>query len=159
MLNASGWIVQSRNTVNLNAGAGIAVREYHTDIGPVDYVLFVNKKPVGVLEAKKEDEAYHLSIHESQATDYAKSSLKYQINKEPLPYIYLSTGAVTKFMDSRDPKPRFREIFSFHRPETLQLWQLGEQSLRARLPDHGYKPLGSILQTIPTQSTNPDGNR
>ena len=48
-----GWVIQNKNQINLNAGLGIAVREYQTDIGPADYVLFVDKKPVGIIEAKR----------------------------------------------------------------------------------------------------------
>ena len=54
MLTASGWQVQSKKQINLAAGIGVAVREYQTNIGPADYILFVNKKPVGVIEAKRE---------------------------------------------------------------------------------------------------------
>ncbi len=53
-LQVCGWIIQKKKEINLNAGVGIAVREYQTDVGPADYVLFVDKKPVGVIEAKKE---------------------------------------------------------------------------------------------------------
>ena len=49
----SGWLIQSKNKINLNAGIGIAVREYQTDIGPADYVLFVDRKPVVIIEAKR----------------------------------------------------------------------------------------------------------
>jgi type I restriction enzyme R subunit len=45
MLFASGWIVQPKDKINLNAGLGIAVTEYQTEVGPADYVLFVDKKP------------------------------------------------------------------------------------------------------------------
>lgn len=44
MLIASGWVVQSKKQVNLQAGIGVAIREYQTDIGPADYILFVDKK-------------------------------------------------------------------------------------------------------------------
>ena len=53
-------------------GVGIAVKEYLTDVGPADYVLFVNKEPVGILEAKREEEAVKFSTHEQQVEDYAK---------------------------------------------------------------------------------------
>jgi len=49
MLVASGWIVQSKNNFNLTAGSGVAVREYSTSVGPADYILFVNKQPVGLI--------------------------------------------------------------------------------------------------------------
>ena len=62
----AGWIVQNKNQINLNAGLGVAVREYQTDIGPADYVLFVDKKPVGIIEAKRAEEGVHLTMHEDQ---------------------------------------------------------------------------------------------
>lgn len=65
-LTACGWIIQNKRSINLNAGIGIAVREWQTDIGPTDYVLFVDKKPVGIVEEKKKEEGIHLTIHEDQ---------------------------------------------------------------------------------------------
>ncbi|WP_295625475.1 hypothetical protein [uncultured Nitrosomonas sp.] len=55
LLQQAGWMVQSAKNINLNAGLGQAVREYQTDVGPADYVLFIDKKAVGVIEAKKAD--------------------------------------------------------------------------------------------------------
>ena len=51
-LQKAGWIVQSLKQLNLSAGQGVAVREFPTSTGPVDYALFVNGIPVGVIEAK-----------------------------------------------------------------------------------------------------------
>jgi len=51
----SGWRVQDKGKIDFNAGQGIAVREYPTEIGPADYVLFVDLRAVGVIEAKPED--------------------------------------------------------------------------------------------------------
>ena len=55
-LAACGWAIQDHKKINLQASAGVAVREYRTDVGPVDYVLFVDGKPVGVIEAKRKEE-------------------------------------------------------------------------------------------------------
>lgn len=44
MLGEAGWLVQSKDKVDLHANIGVAVREYQTDVGPADYVLFVNHK-------------------------------------------------------------------------------------------------------------------
>ena len=129
-----GWVVQSKKQINLDAGNGVAVMEYQTDIGPADYVLFVNKKAVGIIEAKREEEAVHFSDHEAQSEGYASAKLKY-LNNEKLPFVYESTGSVTRFTDFRDPKPRARIVFSFHRPETLAEWLKQEASLRKRLHD------------------------
>ncbi len=131
-LKACGWIIQNKKTINLNAGLGVAVREYQTDVGPADYVLFVAGKPVGIIEAKAKDEGFRLSVHEDQAEDYAAAKLKY-LNNEKLPFVYLSTGEVTTFTDFRDPKPRARTVFSFHRPKTIQDWLKKPESLRASL--------------------------
>jgi type I restriction enzyme R subunit len=134
MLIASGWLVQSKNEIKLNTGLGIAIREYQTEVGPADYVLFVDKKPVGIIEAKRAEEAVHLTMHEVQSEGYATAKLKY-LNNERLPFVYESTGELTRFTDYRDPKPRSRPVFSFHRPETFADWIKQSSSLRKRLLD------------------------
>jgi type I restriction enzyme, R subunit len=133
-LTECGWIVQSKKEINLNAGLGVAVREYQTDVGPADYVLFVDGKPVGIVEAKKEDEGVRITNHETQSSDYAKSKLKH-LNNDPLPFVFESTGIVTRFTDYRDPKPRSRPVFSFQRPETFRGLTKSGTSLRQRLFD------------------------
>lgn len=133
-LQACGWLVQNLKDINLRSGIGVAVREYLTDVGPADYVLFVDGKPCGVIEAKREEEGHKINSHENQAEEYASAKLKHLKNK-PLPYVYLSTGEITKFTDFCDPKPRSREVFSFHRPETLLEWMGRDNSLRRRLLD------------------------
>ena len=133
-LIACGWIVQGIKEINLNAGRGVAVREYLTDVGPADYVLFVEGKPCGLIEAKREEEAYRIHSHEQQSEDYANARLKH-LKNAPLPYVYISTGEITRFTDYTDPKPRSREVFSFHRPQTLSEWVKSGKSLRNRLLD------------------------
>ncbi len=135
-LTAAGWAVQDKTTIDLNEGAGQAIREYTTDTGPADYVLFIDKKPVGVIEAKKETLGHNITVAEDQTADYAAAELKWVQNTGiPLPFLYEATGVLTRFTDQRDPKPRSREIFSFHRPETLREFLSQEKSLRGRLHD------------------------
>jgi len=138
-LIACGWIVQSKSKINLSAGIGVAVREYSTEVGPADYVLFVDGKPVGIIEAKREEEGHKLTVHEDQAEDYATAKLKY-LNNEKLPFVYLSTGEVTTLTDFRDPKPRGRNVFTFHRPETLRGWLKKTKSVRSVLHDLNKLP-------------------
>ena len=142
-LMACGWFVQSKSKINLNACTGVAVREYSTEVGPADYVLFVDGKPVGIIEAKREEEGHKLTVHEDQAEDYATAKLKY-LNNEKLPFVYVSTGEVTTFTDFRDPKPRARNVFTFHRPETLRDWLKKTKSLRAALQDLGHLPTDGL---------------
>jgi type I restriction enzyme, R subunit len=132
-LEQAGWIVQSSKKIDLNAGRGVAIKEFRTDIGPADYALFVDKKAVGVIEAKPNEWGHKLTTVEEQSGSYAAATLKWVNNKEPLPFIYESTGIITRFTDGRDPKPRSREVFTFHRPETMAEWLSKPASLRARL--------------------------
>ena len=127
-----GWNIQNKNSINFNAGLGIAIREYQTDVGPADYVLFVDRIPVGIIEAKRDEEGHRLTTHEEQAENYAKSKLKY-FDNQPLPFVYESTGELTRFADLNDPKSRYRPVFTFHTPETLNEWIKKEKTLRARL--------------------------
>jgi len=77
---------KSKKDLNLNASLGVAIREYQTNVGPADYVLFVNQKPVGIIEAKRKEEAIHFSEHEDQSEGYASAKLKY-LNSINVPVI------------------------------------------------------------------------
>ncbi|MGH1433103.1 MAG: type I restriction endonuclease, partial [Lewinella sp.] len=132
MLRLAGWLVYDKNKGNILDGTGVAIREYQTEVGPVDYALFVNAKPVGVIEAKREEEGHRISAVEEQSKNYADAAWKY-VGDQPIHFIYESTGTLTNFTDQRDPKPRARRVFSFHRPETLATWLKQTHSLRARL--------------------------
>jgi type I restriction enzyme, R subunit len=126
-LEAAGWIVQDRSVMNLAAGVGVAVREFKmaTGHGFADYLLFVRGKAVGVLEAKPA--GYTLSNVEVQADQYA-TGLPAGLNPpvEPLPFLYLSTGVETRFINLLDPDPKTRAISAnlphIHRPESLAEW-------------------------------------
>ncbi|WP_411817361.1 DEAD/DEAH box helicase family protein [Hyphococcus sp. DH-69] len=144
-LRVAGWIVQDKDSLDFNAGLGVAVREYQTDIGPADYVLFADRQAVGVVEAKPDKWGAKLTTVEEQSEGYANANLKWVKNSEPLPFLYESTGQVTRFTNARDPNPRSREVFTFHRPETLKSWTQAPKSLRAGI---------SALPNL-----NPDGLR
>ena len=132
-LSNASWIVQDNKKIDFSASLGIAVREYQTDVGPADYILFVDKKPIGVVEAKPENWGQRITTVEEQSGSYAAANLKWVNNREPLPFVYETTGVLTRFTDSRDPKPRSREVFNFPRPETIQDWLTQSASLRERL--------------------------
>ena len=133
MLSQAGWAVQDNKKIDFSAASGIAVREYPTDAGPADYALFVDRNPVGVVEAKPENWGQKITTVEEQSGRYAAASLKWVDNSVPLPFVYESTGALTRFTDGRDPKPRSREVFSFPKPETMLGWLNQSTSLRNRL--------------------------
>ncbi|QIT53883.1 DEAD/DEAH box helicase family protein [Aquisalimonas sp. 2447] len=131
-LRSSGWVVQSLAGLNPQAGRGVAVREYPTDSGPMDYLLMVDGEPVGLIEAKREEEGHRITTVEEQSARYAGAELKY-VGKADLRFVYEATGEITRFTDRRDPIPRARELFQFHRPETLAEWRGQAGPFRKRL--------------------------
>jgi type I restriction enzyme R subunit len=141
MLEAAGWAVQDYRAINLYAGMGVAVRELVTEAGPADYVLFVNRQAVGVIEAKKRGAT--LSGVEWQTVRYAThipDELPAFLVGGHLPFGYESTGQETWFTCRFDPEPTARRVFWFHRPETLERGVSDQHhhrrgSLRARLRD------------------------
>ncbi|HRP23924.1 hypothetical protein [Thauera sp.] len=70
-LEQASWAVQGMQQLNLGAARGVAVREYPTDSGPADYLLFVERQPVGVIEAKRDEAGDHITTVESQTARYA----------------------------------------------------------------------------------------
>jgi type I restriction enzyme R subunit len=132
-LASAGWTVQNVKDVNLGAATGVAVREYPTDTGPADYILFVDREPVGVIEAKRDEAGENLSVHETQAERYAAAKLKWRTNSPPLRFLYESTGKIIWFTDGADPAPRARELFHFFQPRTLADWAARPDTLRRRL--------------------------
>ena len=119
-LEQSGWVIQDLRKVNPMASLGVAVREYPTSTGPVDYALFVEGKPIGVIEAKKDDLGENITTVEQQSGRYANSTFKYVKTNYRIRFAYEATGELTRFTDYADEKYRSRRVFSFHRPETLQ---------------------------------------
>ncbi|MEG4025528.1 DEAD/DEAH box helicase family protein [Microcoleus sp. S13C4] len=132
LLSDAGWQVQDNKQINLGAGLGIAVREYPLKSGFADYLLFINRKAAGVIEAKPVGQT--LSGVEIQSDKYSFNLPKTLVcHQKPLPFIYESTGTETYFRDSRDPDYRSRRVFAFHKPETLQEWLSEPDTLRGRL--------------------------
>ena len=144
-LVAAGWVVQDYKAFNPSAGRGIALREVPLKSGRCDYLLLVDRKALGVVEAKKEGTT--LSMVAEQSGHYGASLPDFiqAIVPGSLPFLYESTGVETFFRDERDPDPRSRSVFNFHRPETLAEWLTQPDTLRARLqhlpplPTHGMR--------------------
>lgn len=133
-LEAAGWVIQDRADMNVAAAIGVAIREFKTDVGFADYLLYVAKKPCGVVEAKKQGVV--LTGIEAQTHDYAsKVPREIPVPVRPLPFLYESTGVDTRFTNLLDPTPRSRRVFSFHQPDTLQAWLDAEIKIRRGRPD------------------------
>jgi type I restriction enzyme R subunit len=122
-LTAAGWSVQSRPHVNLSL-PGVALREVILSAGHgrADYVLYVDKRAVGVIEAKPEGTT--LSGVEWQSARYASGlppevRLKALTLNDRLPFVFEASGSEVHFTNGCDPVPRARRLFTFPRPETL----------------------------------------
>lgn len=116
----SGWLIQDLSEINIGAALGVAVREFPTSTGEADYALFVDGSPVGVIEAKREEKGEVLTSVETQCARYANSTFKWIKQDYKIRFAYEATNKITRFTDYNDIKYRSREIFSFHRPETLR---------------------------------------
>ena len=132
LLTAAGWIIQDKDALNLGAGLGVIVRHFQLGKDEADYVMFIDRKAAGIIEAKAE--GITLSGVAEQSDKYM-GALPDHIPKwaDNLLFDYESTGVETNFKDMRDPKPRSRRLFAFHRPETLHEWLLADGSLRTKL--------------------------
>jgi type I restriction enzyme, R subunit len=137
MLDQSGWDVQDVDKANIHAKKGVAIREFplNTGHGFADYLLYVDGRATGVIEAKKVGNT--LTGVEIQSDKY-KTGLPDNLPAwyRPLPFCYESTGVETRFTNDLDPVPRSRDIFSFHRPETFEEW----------LNDDTPVPLGKVAE-------------
>ena len=119
-LTQAGWILQDMRQLNPLAGPGVAVREFPTSTGPVDYALFVDGAPVGIVEAKADEKGENITVVEAQSSRYAGSTFKWVRSGYQIRFAYEATGKLTRFTDYNDQKYRSRRIFSFHRPESLR---------------------------------------
>ena len=132
LLEQCGWTVQDKTAANLSASRGVALRELSFKTGEPDYTLFVDGKAIGTVEAKP---AGHSLIGvEEQSEKYVKG-VPFGIPawRSPLPFSYESTGTETLVTNRLDPEPRSRNLFAFHRPETLLAWAQAEMQLNQRL--------------------------
>ena len=134
-LTAAGWQIQDKSAINLFAGIGVAIREMPTDTGPADYMLFIAGKACGIIEAKREGASLgHVAEQSARyATSNTKHIQRWSADDEPLPFLYEATNHEVRFRDERDPKPKSRNLFHFHKPETLKGWLEQGDTFRARL--------------------------
>lgn len=129
-LEKSGWTIQDIKKLDLTVALGVAVREFPTSTGPVDYALFVEGKPVGVIEAKKSESGENITVVEGQSARYAHSTFKWVHQEYQIRFAYEATDKLVRFTDYNDIKFRSRTVFSFHRPETLKELLVASDTIR-----------------------------
>ena len=123
-LTQAGWVVQDRKEIDLVNHVGVAVREtiLKNVAGRADYLLYLNRKIVGVIEAKPSGvtltEVQWQSHRYSKGLDTEQSKVAV-LHRDELPFIYEASGTETHYTNLYDPEPRARHIFNFQKPETL----------------------------------------
>jgi type I restriction enzyme R subunit len=121
------------NAADFSAGPGMALREVPLKSGRCDYLLLVGRRPLGIVEAKRA--GVTLSTIADQSGHYGENLPDFiqAVVPSRLPTLYESTGVETFFRDERDPAPRSRRVFTFHRPETLAGWDAYAVTTPARV--------------------------
>lgn len=132
LLIAAGWQIQDRADFNRNASLGVAVREFSLPNGSADYLLFIQGKAAGVIEAKKEGVTLSGVVEQSDKYMIALPEHLARWSKF-LIFDYEADSEEILFRNLNDPIQRSRKIFAFHRPDTLLEWLQDTDTLRTRL--------------------------
>ena len=169
LLEQAGWVVQNLAAQNVYAARGVAVREFplRSGHGTADYLLYVDGRAAGVVEAKPV--GHTLTGVEAQSGKYgAGLPDKLPCYARPLPFLYESTGTETQFTNGLDPQPRSRNVFSFHTPETLAGWLGAQETFSESSPDGpeliadagggGYRIRQSLRRRLTTMPPLEDSN-
>src|SRR5271157_1607495 len=165
LLTSAGWLIQNRDGANIEAGRGVAIREFPLAPGHgfADYLLYIDGYAAGVIEAKKE--GVPLVEVEIQSGKYSRGlPQNLPAPRRPLPFCYQSTGIETRFTNLLEPDARSRPVFAFHRPETLAAWLEADlkspgSTLRGRLRimpplpreglwDHQHRVIANLEQSL-----------
>ena len=123
LLVQAGWHVCNVTDASIHAATGVAIREFplNNGFGFADYLLYVNGKACGVIEAKIQAVTLtEVELHSSRYAQGLPTSLPAW--RRPLPFVWESTGVETHFTNGLDPEPRARAVFAFFRPELLVQW-------------------------------------
>ena len=137
-LTELGYVIQDMADLDLTASRGVIVREYPTDTGPVDYLIFIEGEPIGIIEAKEIKKGEKLVVEvEKQTNRYKNSKFLYLPNAD-IRFVYESTGEITRFTDYYDEDYRSREIFTFHSPDALYILKHCKNTLRNYLKHFPY---------------------
>ena len=107
-----------------------AVREYETDSGPADYVLFMDGVAVAVVESKRLELGPQNVLVQAQRYARGLRSTPFNFGGFRVPFVYSTNGEVFWFQDLRDVRSRSREVAGFHTPFALREF-LGHDLVRA----------------------------
>ena len=134
MFDDAGWQVTDRDDYNPSISA-VAIREGLLKGNlEADYLLFIDGKAVGVLEAKKEATDVQSLAVIKQAENYTHKVPSWcQTWKNPLPIVYVSNGKSTFWKNLQDTDSDYQETERIHSPKEL-CRMLGINNFYSALP-------------------------
>ncbi len=134
MFAEAGWTVVDRDHYSPEISA-VAVEEgLMKGNCEADYLLFINGKAVGILEAKRQEVDVTASIVAEQAESYARSVPDWcQAWQNPLPLTYVSNGKDLFYRDLRNPNGYYEPLKKIHTPKEITR-MLGITEFYAALP-------------------------
>ncbi|MBN1151170.1 DEAD/DEAH box helicase family protein [candidate division WOR-3 bacterium] len=97
-----------------------AVEEYPTENGPADYALFVERKLLGIIEAKKVSLDPQNVLEQAKRYSSGCPKTLGSWGKFRVPFLYSSNGEQIFFADVREEEYYSREIADFHTPDALR---------------------------------------
>lgn len=114
-----GWEVLDRKHYSTTVSAVAVTEGILKGSLEADYLLFIEGKAIGIIEAKKSDTLLD-DIVAKQAENYANKLLKwYQSWSHPLPFVYLSNGKEILFKDLRNPESEYQPLQQMHSPREM----------------------------------------
>ena len=118
-LGSAGWLP----IVDYDKGRSYefgAVREYETDSGPADYVLFMDGVAVAVVESKRLELGPQNVLVQAQRYARGLRSSPFNFGGFRVPFVYSTNGEIFWFQDLRDVRSRSRQVAGFHTPSALR---------------------------------------
>ncbi len=170
-LSECGWLVQGKGSINLAAGIGAAVREYQTSTSPADYVLFVDKKPVGIIEAKEKKRVSSSPLWRNRVLNMLPANSN---TSTTIPFLS-STKAPVRWQFHRLPGSQAKGKTRFYISYSADISGVDQKACHtsrriakhpwltciwlARLPDTGHKQPRTVVQGKPAPCAHSNGNR
>ncbi|WP_405737408.1 DEAD/DEAH box helicase family protein [Streptomyces sp. NBC_01537] len=146
LLTEAGWTVgDDPDARHEPLPRGVAVRgaAQPGDAAGPGYVLHVDGRPVGTVMVRPRSEDLWAAIARARGSDTTSAASA----ERRMPYTYAADGVRVLFRNGDDPEPRPREVFSFHKPDTVARWlreavadpqaPTFQGRVRHRLPDLG----------------------
>ncbi|MET0029713.1 MAG: hypothetical protein ABW101_18930 [Candidatus Thiodiazotropha sp.] len=133
----AGWVIQDKKQLNLYQSLGVAVREMDTDTGPADYMLFVDGKACGILEAKRE--GTNLGDVVQQSRRYALSQTQFIMCwLDDLPYFASDDDHCDRIVNA--VREVFNEGNAICKKITVKVGKkTSEESIKVLLTDRQYR--------------------